>query len=211
MTQVVVVIGGGTLDQRGVAAVSSPAALIAADSGLDDAVAAGLTPTHLVGDLDSLSAGGRMWAYEHRLPIDEYPTDKGDTDTALALALSSSFAATELLVLGGSGTRLDHTLGTITALGGTRLAGFTSVTAWLGTHCLHVVHPGRSCVVRCRPGDVFSLVAMHGPCSGVSVTGARWPLDHVELHPGSTLGISNEATDEPWVTCGSGVLTVVVP
>ena len=88
MSQVVVVIGGGPLSPRAVTDVLPDATIIAADSGLDHAVAAGLRPTILIGDLDSISAHGKMWAYAHELEIDQHPLDKGATDTELALASS---------------------------------------------------------------------------------------------------------------------------
>jgi thiamine pyrophosphokinase len=211
MRQVVVVVGGGPLHPLAVSRVSSPVAMIAADSGLDAAIDAGLAPTRLVGDLDSLSASGRMWAYAHRIDIDEHPTDKDATDTALALQQAATSGADELLLLGGEGDRFDHTLGAVAALGDAALAEFRTVTGWFGRRVAQVVHPGRSCVIEARSGDTFSLFALHGPCAGIALTGARWPLDHAALAPGSTRGISNEALEEPWVTCGSGVLTVIVP
>ena len=95
MSQVVVVIGGGALSPRFIADVAHDATIIAADSGLDHAVAAGLRPTILVGDLDSISAHGKMWAYAHELEIDQHPVDKGATDTELALARAAATEATD--------------------------------------------------------------------------------------------------------------------
>ena len=59
VSTVVVVTGAAPLDRRAVAAVPPRrAASIAADGGLDHARAAGLDPSVLVGDLDSISALG---------------------------------------------------------------------------------------------------------------------------------------------------------
>src|SRR4051795_5343889 len=123
MSQVVVVIGGGPLSPR-VTEVDTDAIVIAADSGLDHAVAAGLRPSVLVGDLDSISAHGKMWAYAHELEIDEYPFDKDSTDTELALLRASRTDADSLLVFGAAGERFDHALGTIAALGAPGLSAF---------------------------------------------------------------------------------------
>src|ERR1043165_10182570 len=90
MSQVVVVIGGGSLSPRAAAEVTPEDIIVAADSGLDHAVAAGLRPSILVGDLDSISAHGKMWAYAHELDIDEHDVDKDATDTELALARAAS-------------------------------------------------------------------------------------------------------------------------
>ena len=83
---VAVVVGGGPIrpPDRGFGAV------IVADSGLDVALAAGLVPTMLVGDLDSISADGARWAADHGLPIEQHPADKDDTDTALALRCAAA-------------------------------------------------------------------------------------------------------------------------
>lgn len=209
----VVVIGGGALTDRAVraAAAAVDPVVVAADGGLDHAVAAGLEPTVLVGDLDSISAAGTMWAYAHEVDIDRHPPDKDATDTALALARAATIGGAELLVLGGHGDRLDHTLGIVAALGASSLGAFRTVRAVLGEVMLHVVHPGREARLTPAEGTVFSLLALHGACTGVTLSGARWPLDGATLEAGDTVGISNEAIDEVHVAVAGGVLTVVLP
>lgn len=218
MSQVVVVVGGGALTEAAVAAVFEPSSVIAADSGLDVAVAAGLRPTVLVGDLDSLSASGRMWSYAHGVEIHEFPADKDSTDTSLALASAAATGCTDLLLLAGDAAshaavddRLDHRLAVLGALGHPSLARFDTITAHFGDTVVRTVHAGRSCVLEVPDGTLFSLLALHGPCSGITITGAHWELESATLEAGSTRGISNLASGEPWITCGDGVLTVVVP
>jgi thiamine pyrophosphokinase len=211
MSQVVVVIGGGPLSPLAVSNVVAEATIIAADSGLDHAVAAGLRPTVLIGDLDSITAHGKMWAYAHELEIDQHPVDKGATDTELALLRATATAADDLLVFGAVGERFDHALGTLAALGNPALARFETIRLVLGDTAVHVIHPGRSLTVDMPQGSSFSLLALHGPCKGIDVTGARWPLTGAGLKPWSTLGISNETVGLLHVAVESGVLTMVVP
>ncbi|MDP9464457.1 MAG: thiamine diphosphokinase [Actinomycetota bacterium] len=211
MSQVVVVIGGGRLSARAVTEVMADATIIAADSGLDHAVAAGLRPTVLVGDLDSISAHGKMWAYAHELEIDEHPVDKDATDTELALVRAAATEATNLLVLGAGGERFDHALGTLATLGNAVLAPFETIRLLLDDTAVHVIHAGRSVTIDLPPNSPFSLLALHGPCRGVDVTGARWPLTDAALDPSSTLGISNETTDLLYIAVTDGILTLVVP
>jgi thiamine pyrophosphokinase len=217
MSQVVVVIGGGGLLARANALVEPDAFVIAADSGLDRAREAGLTPAVLVGDLDSISAGGKMWAYAHDLTIREFPADKDVTDTGLALAEAAAIdGVTDLLLLSGNGDRFDHTLGTLVALGAAELAPLASVRALLGSTQVHVLHPGRSVeLLEALPGTTFSLLPLHGTCTGVHIGGARWPLDDATLPAASTVGISNETSDQAGlatrISVGTGVLTVVIP
>jgi thiamine pyrophosphokinase len=187
------------------------AMIIAADSGLDHAVAAGLKPTVLVGDLDSITAHGKMWAYAHELEIDEHPVDKAATDTELALVRATATDATSLLVLGAAGDRFDHTLGTLSALGNPALSRFETIRFLLDDTAVHIVHAPRSVTVDLAPSTSFSLLALHGTCRGVEVTGARWPLTDAVLDPWSTRGISNETTELLLVTVADGILTLVVP
>ena len=211
MSQVVVVVGGGPLSQRATTEVLADATIIAADSGLDHAVAAGLRPTLLVGDLDSISAHGKMWAYAHELEIDEHPIDKDATDTELAVLRAVRTGADHLLVLGAAGDRFDHALGTVAALGNPALARFETVRLLLDDTAVHVIHAARSTTIDLPPNCSFSLLAMHGPCHGVDVTGAYWPLTDASLAPSSTRGISNEASGILQVAVVDGILTVVVP
>ncbi len=211
MSQVVVVIGGGPLSPLAVSNVVAEATIIAADSGLDHAVAAGLRPTVLIGDLDSITAHGKMWAYAHELEIDQHPVDKGATDTELALIRATATAADDLLVFGAIGERFDHALGTLAALGNPALAHFETIRLMLGDTAVHVIHPGRSLTIDMPQRSPFSLLALHGPCSGVDVTGARWSLTGAVLKPWSTLGISNETTGLLNVAVADGILTLVVP
>lgn len=214
--QAVVVIGGGPLSPRAIAAVHEHAVVIAADSGLDHAVAAGLRPAVLVGDLDSISAAGRMWAYAHETEIAEYPTDKDLTDTELALARALAVPdVSQILLVGGvddtGERRLDHQLATILALGHPSLGALLHVRAVLGGTELALVHPGHHVVLDVEEGQLFSLLALHGPCTGVTVTGARWPLDDAVVTGTEARGVSNEAGERTDVHVGTGVLTVVVP
>ena len=216
MVQAVVVIGGGALPARALNAVRADAIVIAADSGLDHAVAAGLRPSVLVGDLDSISASGRMWAYARGVEIHEHPTDKDATDTEIAISRALEVPdVRQLLVIGGvdeSGERrLDHLLATILARGHQSLAELGSVLAVLGDTGFSMLHPGRHSVLDVEPGQLFSLLALHGACSGVTVTGARWPLFDAAFTGTEARGVSNEAGDRTEVLVTAGVLTVVVP
>lgn len=217
---VVVVTGGGPLSARAadaVRALHDPLAVIAADSGLDDAVAAGLSPTHVVGDLDSLSPAGRMWAYAHRVVLDEHPRAKDATDTELALLLAETQVLAAggdgdgLLLVGGVGDRLDHLLGVLLALGAAGSARCRSVRAVIGDTEFVVVHPHRRVELQLEAGRLFSLLALHGGCSGVHLTGARWELDDADLAACEARGVSNVAEGTVTVASGEGVVTVVVP
>jgi thiamine pyrophosphokinase len=205
----VVIIGGGPISPP----PGTHDVIIAADSGLDAARAVGLDPTVLVGDLDSISAEGLAWAQQTGIEISRHPTDKDCTDTDLALDRALSSGARSLALCGPDSTdRIDHLIGALIALGKPDLAAIDHISARLGETDLHVLHPGHQVVLKLERDEVFSLLALHGQCTGIEVSGARWPLADASLLPAETRGISNEACGGPvTISVTSGVLTVIVP
>ena len=205
---VVVVTGAAPLDADAVAHIPPNAIVIAADGALDHALAAGVTPAALVGDLDSISTEGLAWAEAH-ITIERHDPAKDLTDTELALAMALSFAPARLVLIAGDGDRLDHTFTAIGALGAPSLTSIPVLEGWWGDQRFHVLHgPGRLHLVT-EPGATISLVATHGRCTGVSITGAEWPLVDAELAPLVGHGVSNLSIDaEIEVTVSTGVLTI---
>jgi thiamine pyrophosphokinase len=209
-TVVAVITGAAPLHPRAVAAIPPEARLIAADGGLDHALAAGLRPDVLVGDLDSVSPASMAWAEEHAT-VERHPSDKDLTDTELALAAAAASLPERVIVVAGEGDRLDHTLAAIGSLGAPRLVEVPTVEAWWGDTYVRVVHgPGRA-RLSLPPGTTVSLLALHGPCEGVSIEGTKWVLDRVALEPMSGWGVSNVAIEDPVVVSVlHGNVTVIV-
>jgi len=81
----------------------------------------------------------------------------------------------------------------------------------VGTTECSVVHPGHTAHLMLDAGRTFSVLALHGPADGVTITGAKWALDDAHLDATETRGVSNVALGPVTVTCGTGVVTAVVP
>jgi thiamine pyrophosphokinase len=208
---VLVITGGAPLDDIAVRAAAGAGRVVAADGGLDHALVAGIRPDVLVGDLDSISAAGLDWATAN-ITVDRHPTDKAATDTELALSCAAAMKPDRIVLLAGRGDRLDHGIAALGALGGDALADVPAVEGWWGSDHVVVVRPGRAVEVSHPIGTTFSLLALHGGCRGVTVSGSRWPLVDADLAPMSGLGVSNEVVESPCrVEVTAGVLTVIVP
>jgi len=210
--RIVIVTGSRPIAAHVVARIPGHAIVLAVDGGIDHALGAGLQPSGLIGDLDSVSAGGLAWAKEH-VTIDRHPTDKDRTDTELALAFAAAMNPARLTMIGG-GDRLDHTIAALGALGATELTSIPQIDAWWNGQHLDVVHgPGRA-TLDLVAGSTLSLLALRGECRKVTIEGVRWPLEQSNLQPVDGLGISNEVTigDTPFghvtISLSSGVLTV---
>ena len=86
-----------------------------------------------------------------------------------------------------------------------------SLEAWWGSDQFQVVHAPHTVALDIPPGTTFSVLALHGPATGVTVGGARWPLTDHTLEPLVGLGVSNIAEAAVTVTVTDGIVTVVVP
>jgi thiamine pyrophosphokinase len=206
---IVIVTGSSAVPAAVVATIPASAIVLGVDGGLDVARAAGLEPSGLVGDLDSVSAEGLAWAQAHAT-IAQHPTDKDQTDTELALAFAAEMQPEHLTLIGG-GDRLDHTIAAIGALGLQELTTIPILDAWWDGQHLDVIHaPGRR-TLRLEPESIVSLLAIGARCENVGITGVRWPLAGRRLEPLIGLGISNEVTHPTGmveVTVSAGVLTI---
>ncbi len=211
MNETVVVITGADAIVPAVAQrIPDGAVVIAADGALDHALAAGVRPSGLVGDMDSISAAGLEWAARHAT-IERHDPDKDHTDTELAVMVAADLRPARLILV-GAGDRLDHVLAAIGALGQPRLTSIPVIDAWWDEQWIRVLHGPGSTTLDLADGTTLSLLALHGPCSGVTVTGVRWPLERAHLAPLVGVGVSNVALGpEVTVRVSTGVLTIVMP
>jgi thiamine pyrophosphokinase len=181
-----IVISSGT---RPVPSVPS-GRVIVADGGLDRALAAGLTPDIVVGDMDSVNQHTLRAFLDGGGAVHAFPTDKNATDLELALDLVEP--GVDLTIIGGDGDdRFDHFVGELTHIAA-RADGFASVTVLYPHASIRVVTSGRSVQVAGPPRSIVSLIPMLGGVQGVVTEGLRWPLQSEELPAGTTRGLSNE-------------------
>lgn len=206
---VVVLTGGGPIDRAHLPELAPGTRVIAADSGVDQAHALGLTVDLVIGDLDSASPEGLARAEAAGATVERHPAAKDATDLELALRAALSSSPRRIEVLGGSGGRLDHLLANALLLAAPALAA-VEVTARMGDARVTVVR--RRAEITGPLGDLVSLCALHGPARGVTVSGLLFPLDGETLFPGSTRGVSNELVRErATVSLEHGVLLAIQP
>jgi thiamine pyrophosphokinase len=163
--------------------------VIAADAGIGHARLLDLVPELWVGDFDSVP--GDLPDDLAAVPRRTFPAEKDKTDGELAVAAALERGATSLVLAGAfGGKRADHAfLHLALAL---RLAeAGTSVLLTSGAQEGVPLLPG-SAGFDYVDGTLFSILGF-SDLAGLTVTGAKWPLDHVEVAFGSSLTISNEA------------------
>lgn len=183
--------------------------VVAADSGVEHALALGRGVDLVVGDLDSAAPAAIDAAVAGGAEVRSFPVDKDESDLELALRAARACGATRVIVVGGAGGRLDHFLANALLLASPSFAD-VDIEALVGDARITVVR--REARLAGAPGDVCSLLAAGGPARGVRTTGLRFPLHGEDLLPGSTRGLSNELT-EPVATVSleHGALLAVQP
>ncbi len=164
-------------------------AILAADGGARLALACGLVPGVVAGDLDSLSDDEVADLRARGATIERTPPEKDETDLELALLRAAEGGATWLRVLGAVGDRLDQTLANITLLAMDALNG-RDVRLVAGRQTLWLIGPGQHALDG-APGDTISLLPLAGEAAGVRTDRLKYPLRDETLRFGPARGVSN--------------------
>ena len=181
--------------------------LIAADGGTQHALALGLFPSIIIGDLDSLRPDDRQRLESKGVEIRQYPRDKNETDLELAFQYARQAGYHEIRVIGALGGRLDQTLGNLSLL--TRLE-FASLDLRVDDGVEEAFFVRGRCELHGEPGDIVSLIPWSGEVTGIRTEGLCWPLQDETLFPDKTRGISNEMLRETAViSLRSGLLLII--
>lgn len=206
---VVVVTGGDPVDPAHLRDLPVGALVIAADSGIEHALAIGLAIDVAVGDFDSVSAGALQAAVAGGATVERHPEAKDATDLELALDAALARGAARIHVLGGHGGRLDHLLANAVLLASPRYAG-VHLVAQMGEARVTVVR--QEATLTGRRGGLVTLLAVHGAALGVTTESLLYPLRGESLQPGSTRGVSNELTGAvATIRIEGGVLLAIQP
>lgn len=163
---------------------------IAADSGLEIYFRLEIKPHIVIGDLDSVSDDAFEWAERNDIPLQSFPEEKDATDTQLAVDAAINMQCDELYILGGIGSRLDHTLANLNLLVHSFEKGVHARLLDPENH-IQLLTPGFMVQVQGRPGDLVSILPVGKDLRGLNAQGVHWPLKDDTMRFGGSRGISN--------------------
>jgi thiamine pyrophosphokinase len=166
--------------------------VVAADGGASTALAFGMQPDVVIGDLDSID-GATLGELELRgVALETFPRDKDATDGQLAVARALQTQPPELILLGFlGGPRLDQAVANVLLLVRLELP----VTLVDEHNECTLLRAGEARTWRPESGEIVSLIPLDTAVEGVRATGLRWPLNGEPLALGDTRAISNEPVD----------------
>ena len=202
-----VIIGGASIgDYRTVGAMlRQDDYVIYCDCGLRHMDGLGAEPDLIVGDFDSYSNP------EMGTETIVLPCEKDDTDTVFAVKEAIKRGFEDFLLIGVVGERLDHTLGNVSIL--LMLDSEGKVGTIIDDYSEMEIVSDR-CEMPCIIDDsyvYFSLINISGTARGVTIRGAKYPLENAEITCEYQYGVSNEVlpgcTAE--VSVGEGRLLLV--
>lgn len=206
MTALIVTGGEGPSPDFLARAAATADYIIAADSGLDSALAAKVVPQLALGDFDSLSDRSLLGNLKNTT-IMEYETAKDDTDTELAIHEAARRGYDHIVLCGGGGGRLDHLIA-IFELFKRRLRPAEWYT---NAESIHLIPSDSAAEFPVLPGDAISVFHLGTTSSRMESKGLQWPLSGLSWETGQ-FGISNIALlSSVTIKAGTADLLVILP
>ncbi|MBR2987225.1 MAG: thiamine diphosphokinase [Clostridia bacterium] len=162
--------------------------IIAADGGYLHAQSVNVMPALLIGDFDSLPELPTYTA------VKRHPVEKDDTDMALAVKEALDVGCDEIVIFGGMGKRLDHTLANLSLLLSLKRRGIRGYLVGEDA-VISVMAAGEGLTFPVLEEGILSLFALSERAE-VSLTGLQYPLTKGTLHKDRALGVSNHFIGE---------------
>lgn len=173
--------------------------IICADGGANHLERLGIRANVLVGDFDSVSPKAKEAA-----EIIQYPTRKDFTDGELCMDYALKNGFHNVLLLGMSGTRLDHTINNILLL-------FRCENGCLVNEYCEIYALTDELCIDGKKGKTLSVIPMNGDLEGVTTYGLDYPLENGILYFGEARGNSNVINEDSariTVKKGKGIVII---
>ncbi|WP_054739155.1 thiamine diphosphokinase [Cellulosilyticum ruminicola] len=182
--------------------------IICADAGMKHCRKLNLIPHLIVGDFDSTNMLDLMYYEDLNVPIHRFSTHKDETDTELALRYAIEEGATEVVIWGAVGSRLDHTLGNVHLLYSALKQG-VKVTLMNEKNTVMLVD--NMIELKGQIGQLVSLIPFSEKVEGISTIGLAYSLSEDTLWVGSSIGVSNYMTSsKAIIKVKAGFLLVIL-
>lgn len=201
---VILLAGDLSVDDR-INALCHSARMIAADSGMFHAKALNVTPELWVGDFDSSSSA--LVEYYKDVEKLSFDRQKDETDGSLAIKIALERGADEIILLGATGgDRFDHSLGVLFEMLSYHKQGL-KIFASTGDEEYWPIIDGQV-KLELPKGSLFSILALT-PLKGLTIEGAKYPLQNIDVEFGSTHTLSNVVEHDLSIQVVSGRAIII--
>lgn len=199
----VLIIAGGSIDMQwagGFLKMHKYDKIIAVDGGLSAANLLGLCPDLIVGDFDTVSKAlldEYVALGDDRCKVIRLNPEKDDTDTQCAMNKAMDAGAKEIHILGGTGSRMDHTLSNVYML---------KMAYDRGVHAVMYDKINKLSVIANRTvlhkdndyGRYVSFMQLEGPVKNVTLTGFKYNVENFDFDTSKEyrMAVSNEFIED---------------
>ncbi|NLP14444.1 MAG: thiamine diphosphokinase [Clostridium sp.] len=181
--------------------------IVCADGGAAHLKKMGFIPDVLVGDFDSIDTEHLQYYREKKVEIFKYPKEKNMTDTELAVDVAIDRGCRDIVIIGGTGTRLDHMLSNIFLL--KKILDRGVIGRVVNEHN-EIFLTADSVEVVAQEGYSLTLLPLTEKVEGITTKALYYPLRGETIEMGSSRGVSNKfVADKAQISITSGILAVI--
>lgn len=167
--------------------------IVCCDSGMQHAFNLSIMPNVIVGDFDSADTCTIDYFKGKNVPFKTYPTHKDETDIELGLDAAMEIGATDITIIGGIGSRMDHTMANCHLLLYLLKNG---INARMVNENNEIQVINQKAKVSGKSGDLVSLIPLSIEVRGITTKGLEYPLNNAVLTLDDRLiGVSNVMMD----------------
>lgn len=183
--------------------------IIAVDGGGNHCHTLGVTPTILIGDLDSIDPEVLLGYEKSNIPIQKHPPKKDATDLELALDFAVAQDTDTIYICAALGGRWDMSLANIQLCASNKYNNLT--ISLFGKDCIiDILQPGPTHTINNEESRNVSLLPLKSDVTGVTLNGFEYPLVDRTITFGSSLGVSNVIQTPPaTITFKTGILLCI--
>ncbi len=199
MNNRIVIVSGGDLHSEFVLPIlTAPNEyIIAVDKGINFLYENHINPNYIVGDFDSADDTIRNYfRTETNIPVRELNPVKDESDTETAIRMAMTLGANEIIILGGTGGRMDHFWANVQSLKIPLKAG---VKAYImdRQNCIFLLEPGSYTLIKSESfGKYISFFPMGEDVYGLTLEGFAYPAYGMHMTSDKSLCVSNEIQEE---------------
>lgn len=181
--------------------------IIGADKGCEVLYQYNISPKYILGDFDSADNKIIACMEANGCKKIKYKKEKDFTDTEIAFNLALEEGATEIILLGVTGTRYDHSLSNI----GLMLKGLKkSIHVEIVDDNNRIFLCDKSMILRGNKGDIISFHAYCEIVKNFTIKNSKYDLLNYDLSLGDGLTTSNEFVGKDIkITFDSGIIMVI--
>jgi thiamine pyrophosphokinase len=167
--------------------------IIAADGGAKNCLSMGISPDIVIGDMDSINISiiEKLNVKEKTIKFISSKSEKDESDTQLAVDYAAGRRIKDILIVGASGDRIDHSLANLLLLSSPAYEG---LSIKMLTDNFEIFVSNKSLSIKGEPGKLLSIFSLTPYTFFIKTTGLKYRLKDEKLLFSPVRGLSNVFT-----------------